>query len=50
MDGNHVQVDDFFGDGGALGDTVTLSLPLQPLPVEGLAQYVDDLHRASTEQ
>ena len=50
MNGEHVEVDDLFGDGGTLGDTVTLNLPLQSLPVEGLAQYIDDLHRASTEQ
>ncbi|ERF75168.1 hypothetical protein EPUS_06208 [Endocarpon pusillum Z07020] len=50
MNGEHVEVDDLFGDGGTLGDTVTLNLPLQSLPVDGLAQYVDDLHRASTEQ
>lgn len=45
-----MDVDDLFGDGGVLGDSVTLNLPVQSLPIEGLAQYVDDLHRASTEQ
>lgn len=50
MNGEHVEVDDLFGDAGALGDTVALNLPLQSIPVDGLAQYLDDLHRASTEQ
>lgn len=45
-----MEVDDLFGDAGNLGETVALNLPLQPLPVDGLAQYVDDLHRSSTEQ
>jgi hypothetical protein len=45
-----VGVDDLFADAGTLGDSVTLNLPLQSMPVDGLAQYIDDLHRASTEQ
>jgi hypothetical protein len=50
MNGDRVEVDDLFGDAATLGDTVALNLPLQSIPVEGLAQHVDDLHRASTEQ
>jgi hypothetical protein len=50
MNGEHVGVDDLFADAGTLGDSVTLNLPLQSMPVDGLAQYIDDLHRASTEQ
>ena len=50
MNGQHMEVDDLFGDGDTLGDTVALNLPLQSVPVDGLAQYINDLHRASTEQ
>lgn len=50
MNESHVEVDDLFGDGPTLGDTVALNLPLQSISIDGLAQYLDDLHRASTEQ
>lgn len=50
MNGERVEVDDLFGDSATLGDTVALNLPLQSIPVEGLAQYLDSLRRASTQQ
>jgi hypothetical protein len=50
MDAQSVEVDDLFGDAATIGDNVELGLPLQSVPVEGLAQYVDNIHRASTEQ
>ena len=50
MNEGRVEVDDLFGDPATLGDTVGLNLPLQSMPVEGLAQYVDGIHRASKEQ
>jgi hypothetical protein len=48
MNGEHAGVDDLFVDAGTLVES--LNLPLQSTPINGLAQYVDDLHRASTEQ
>ena len=50
MEDGRVEVDDLFGDPATLGDTVGLNLPLQPMPVEELALYVDEIHRASTKQ
>ncbi len=50
MNGQDVDVDDLFGDAGTLEDSVALNLPIQSLAVDGLAQYIDDLHRSSTEQ
>jgi hypothetical protein len=50
MNGEQVEVDDLFGDTGTLGGTVTLNMPLHSLPADGLAKYMDDLHRSSTEQ
>lgn len=50
MDGERVEVDDLFGDVVTLGDTVAINLPLHSIQVEGLAQHLDDLHRASTER
>lgn len=49
MNGEHGMVDDLFGDAGTLADTVALDLPLQSISADGLAQYVDDLHRSSSE-
>ena len=53
MDGEDLEVDDLFGDAGALVDS-TLTVPLagaglDPLhsiqvPIKGLAQRVDELH------
>ncbi len=53
MDGDDLEVDDLFGDAGALVDS-SLNVPLtgnglEPLhtihvPIKGLAQRVDELH------
>ena len=53
MDGDDLEVDDLFGDPGALVDS-SLNVPLtdaglEPLhtiqvPIKGLAQRVDELH------
>ena len=66
MDDKELEMDDLFGDAGTLDgpldvpmdvpldvplvEDVPLSLPLQSIPLEGLAQHLDSLHRSSAEQ
>jgi hypothetical protein len=50
MDEEGVEVDDLFGDTVTLDEAAALQLPLHTIQAEGLAQHLDDLHRASTER